>query len=139
VFNFVVDMTRELRSVYEGSVLAFLDKEFETVYEIVQNNNRRVWNTRGTSIGEDWKGYTLVDTGELRRALTDALVLDVVDNNVVWDQGPAYGFWVIQRWGNYLGLDELAQDEMLTAYRAWLSEEVKRVFFEASGIKKVKL
>jgi len=58
------------------------------ITEIINKNFQDIWNTQGSSIGENWKGRTLVKTGNLRNSLTTPRISVRVTNNVVYFNSP---------------------------------------------------
>ena len=70
----------------------FLDR----LTELVSENFERVFGTKGSNIGEDWNGRTLVKTGNLKLSLTSPsrLNVQVFGNQVTFSSTVYYAGYV---------------------------------------------
>ena len=113
---------------------AWFDAEYELILNTIKANNKRIFDTGGASIQEDWSAddselgsrtYTLIDTGNLFRSLTSFLVVEEGRESLLWSTDTDYGVHVINRYGNVLGIDQDAKKILTRSFVAFLARDLK--------------
>lgn len=68
----------------------------EDLRAIIAGNFEQIWATKGSAIGEDWNGRTLVDTGALRNSLTNPgeLMVTVQNGLITFGSNVSYAPYV---------------------------------------------
>lgn len=148
-FDAVNDYLQEMKN-FAGTDLVsqFIQDNFNDLQEIVRRNNRRIWQTKGESIDENWGDYqttgkgrsgkvrvegrpvTLVDTGELLASMVSADLIQQ-GTRVYWQSDVDYARYVDERYTIY-GVDDMAMDEISTLFDAWFQNEITRIGTQAA-------
>jgi hypothetical protein len=126
MLNLELDLTSfgneiaELQSLLSQALEMFLDSQMPELESFVHDNNERVWLSRGSTIGADWKGNDLVQTGKLRDSMTSVDLVRVGDT-LFWRSDLDYAVHVDERYSIY-GADDLLIRRIEERWTIWVEQ-----------------
>ena len=107
---------------------AMQDQQFiDHIRDIVKQNFRDVWASKGAAIDQDWAGRTLVQTGNLRNSLTtDRIEMRVINGVLTFESRVTYSKFVNDMY-TYYGLTDKAQRQIQGESIGWLLKNQGRL------------
>jgi hypothetical protein len=117
-FKEVNDKLQSATSFIANSLEIYLDAQTETLEAYVNENNQRIWATKGSNIGANWQGKELVNSGALRASMTSVQLVRVGET-LYWSSDLDYAQYVDEKFTIY-GADEVLLDRITSGYREFI-------------------
>jgi hypothetical protein len=89
--------------------------ELNRVRDVIKDNFTEIWASEGSSIGGDWKGRDLVDTGALKQEMTSGRGIKINPQSITITSSRPYASFVNKRY-RFMALSSKALRQLAQIY-----------------------